>query len=117
MMRRPSTGFGDVEIALRTAFSALSVRLIIGSPFIAWTVEQRVGKTYATRQFIDKMALWTLELSPLRRVSGFRQAASCRQRQSKYPIERNRPTTSRRVARLAASAERQTICIRGKVGA
>jgi hypothetical protein len=41
MMRRPSTGLFAEELALRTAFSALSVRLIIARPFsFHRTVEQ-----------------------------------------------------------------------------
>src|SRR6266700_3234445 len=35
MMRRPSIGLFAAEIALRTAFSALSVRLIIARSFIS----------------------------------------------------------------------------------
>src|SRR5271169_3712686 len=82
MMRKPSTGFVAVEIALRTAFSALSVRLIIARPSLSGTIEQAVRKTYAMLQFIDKTALWGVRLSPLRRVSGFRQGGFAPQTRS-----------------------------------
>src|SRR6266702_3162459 len=82
MMRKPSTGLLAVEIALRTAFSALSVRLIIARPSLTGTIEQAVRKTYAMLQFIDKTSLCGIRLSPLRRVSGFRQGGFAPQTRS-----------------------------------
>jgi hypothetical protein len=72
-MRKPSTGVVAVEIALRTAFNALSVKLIIARPSLLTIVEQWIGKTYAMSQFIDKAAISLTWLSPLRRVSDSRQ--------------------------------------------
>src|SRR6266702_3918152 len=43
------------------------------SPSLLGPFEQRFGKTYATPQIVDNNANFGIPLSPLRRVSGFRQ--------------------------------------------
>ena len=60
MMRKPSTGLSAAEIALRTAFSALSVRLIMLALHCQDPSSNELARSHAMRQFIDKTAFWWL---------------------------------------------------------